>query len=391
MSRSNRGAAIVLDDSFVQDPHPLLRELREHRPLARVQIPYGARGVLVTRDADARAVLTAPEISKDVRPALAFAAGAAENRPSVSAHLLNSDGRDHRRLRRCMADALKIDDLDHWLAIIEKVVADETDKFVSGRRSGDLRRWADRIPAAVITTVLGLTMPDSAALIECCRPLAEQHSRGAVARATTEVARRIAAVIESSGPPSAGLSRLIAARDAGAMDHRELVSSVFLAMFAGYETAAAFLGSAAGQLLTGRGRGWFRAFGSNPLPSVTELLRLEPPLAMATARLTRSALTLPSGSVPAGSLIFVSLAAANRDPRRYPFPDEPRLGRPAHLSFGFGDHYCLGQRVAQFEVSAALTALFDRAPSIRLSQPKELTYARSVFIRTPMALPVRWD
>lgn len=388
---ATRAHPIVLDEDFIDDPHPLLRRLREEDPLAWVTIPYGSRGVLVTRDADARAAMTAPEVSKDVRPALAITTRAPST-ASLSAHLLNSDNDDHHRLRACLGAAVRIDDAENWWSqIIWKAAGEETDAFLRGRGHGDLREWADRVPSAVISAVLGISRAETSALVAACGPLAAQQSRQDVAAATVQVQERIASLLSQTRArrPTAAVASLAAAHAAGTIDHQELMASVFVALFAGFETAAAFLGSAMERLLASR-RTW------TELPDtldqvISELLRLEPPLAMATVRLSRQPLQLPSGPVRAGTLIFVSLAAANRDPRRYQDPDELLPGRPAHLSFGFGDHYCLGHRVARLEVAAALTCLRDRAPRLRPVSPTPPRHRRSVFIRTPESLPARWD
>lgn len=63
------------------------------------------------------------------------------------------------------------------------------------------------------------------------------------------------------------------------------------------------------------------------------------------------------------------LAAANRDPRKWPDAERFDITRAAsgHVGFGFGIHQCLGQMVARLEAEAVLGALIPRVRSIRLA------------------------
>lgn len=72
--------------------------------------------------------------------------------------------------------------------------------------------------------------------------------------------------------------------------------------------------------------------------------------------------------IPEGSLIDVCLGAGNRDPERWENPDNYDLHRPEkrHVGFAAGPHTCLGRFVASAEMAAAVDALLDRLPKLRL-------------------------
>ena len=91
---------------------------------------------------------------------------------------------------------------------------------------------------------------------------------------------------------------------------------------------------------------------------VDELLRLEPPL-HALVRSTRCEVDLAGSRIPANSVIWVSIAAANRDPRRFDSPDEILISRTGtrHISFGHGPHFCLGNHLGKMISEAALRAV----------------------------------
>lgn len=90
-------------------------------------------------------------------------------------------------------------------------------------------------------------------------------------------------------------------------------------------------------------------------------------------RLAIAEVELGGARIPAGALVYLSLAGANRDPRRYDTPNELRLDRGAsrHLTFGHGIHYCIGATLGRATVTAALQTLLAEAPQFRAAQPLE--------------------
>lgn len=69
-------------------------------------------------------------------------------------------------------------------------------------------------------------------------------------------------------------------------------------------------------------------------------------------------------TVPAGTAMLLLFGAANRDPERFPDPDTFNIhrGNISHLTFGKGQHYCLGANLARLEGRVALDELLNRWP-----------------------------
>jgi cytochrome P450 len=105
-------------------------------------------------------------------------------------------------------------------------------------------------------------------------------------------------------------------------------------------------------------------------PLVEEVVRLQPP----GPRLGREAVQqaeLGDSTVAAGTRVGISVTAANRDPARFPEPDQVHLDRPArHLSFGAGPHRCPGARLARAETAAAVRTLLRLMPRFEVLQPR---------------------
>jgi cytochrome P450 len=102
---------------------------------------------------------------------------------------------------------------------------------------------------------------------------------------------------------------------------------------------------------------------------------------------------LPSGVVPSGSAVQVSIPSANRDATRFTDPGEFDLRRDPnpHLTFGAGPHFCVGAPLARLELQIALAALTSRLPGLRLAaDPAELSYTQDTLVRALVSLPVAW-
>src|SRR4029078_10013157 len=83
--------------------------------------------------------------------------------------------------------------------------------------------------------------------------------------------------------------------------------------------------------------------------AIEEILRLESPSPV-QARWVQHDVELHGTTVPEGSIMLLLNGAANRDERHCTNPDQFDLHRDeAHLSFGYGLHFCLGAALARLE------------------------------------------
>jgi cytochrome P450 len=99
---------------------------------------------------------------------------------------------------------------------------------------------------------------------------------------------------------------------------------------------------------------------------IEEVLRLEGSSKM-TSRIARKNTRIGDMPIAAGTKIFVALAAANRDPRRFEDPHAFVLGRPKikeHLAFGRGAHVCAGSPLARVEVRVLLEQFLAQTSDI---------------------------
>lgn len=102
-------------------------------------------------------------------------------------------------------------------------------------------------------------------------------------------------------------------------------------------------------------------------PAFEESLRYES-TAQTFFRTTSKACELAGVPLAANHKVLTFLAAANRDPRKWPDPDVYRIERrpSGHMALGSGIHGCVGQAIARLEGEVVLTALAKRVKRIEV-------------------------
>ena len=92
-----------------------------------------------------------------------------------------------------------------------------------------------------------------------------------------------------------------------------------------------------------------------------------------------------------GTGLCLYYAAANHDPAVFHEPERFDITRHPnpHVAFGLGVHYCIGAPLARVELQAALKALTERLPNLRLSSDTYSYHPKNVF-RYLKELPVSY-
>jgi len=246
-----------------------------------------------------------------------------------------------------------------------------------------LTAFAERLPVIVIARLLGVPQSD------CDRLLGWSHAMVAMYqarrdRAIEEAANAAAAafaayleavIAERRGAPGDDLiSHLIAAEAAGdRLSRAELIATCILLLNAGHEATVHAIGNGVAAILAAR-LPPARLFADRAATAATveECLRFDPPLHLFT-RIAREPVTRFGHAFAPGDSVGLLLAAANRDPAR--FPDAQRFAPDrepgGQLAFGAGIHFCLGAPLARLEMAVALPMLFARLPGLALAEPPE--------------------
>jgi cytochrome P450 len=394
---------VELDAAFFADPHQMYATLREVGPVARARTPLGLPVWLVTRYDDARRALVDPRLSKDAAgfaavldrhalpPELRFALA-----QELVRHMLSSDPPDHTRLRKLVGRAFTGRAIAGMRPRIEAIGARLADEMAVGPAEVDLLdAFAFPLPMSVICELLGVPAADRTAFRRWSGLLLSSDGapadRGAAGIAMAQYLTALVAD-KRARPGDDMLSAIVAAsEDADQLSADETVSMAFLLLVAGHETTVNLIGNGMLALLRYPDvRAELRAEPDRIPRAVEEFLRFDGPVNLATFRHTTEPMDISGVTIPAGEVVLVALASANRDPEHYASADQLDLQRDSgHLAFGFGIHHCLGAPLARLEGDVAFRILLTRFPHMTLAvEPSQLTWRSSMLIRGLTRLPV---
>jgi cytochrome P450 len=181
------------------------------------------------------------------------------------------------------------------------------------------------------------------------------------------------------------ISALVAAHDdAEALSADELLAFVLLLLLAGNETTTNLIGN--GMLALGRNPDQLELLSRDRslMPrAVEEMLRYDGPV-QATVRHNHEQVEVSGVALVPETMVFVILAAANRDPDHFDRPDVFDITREPNgqIAFGDGIHFCLGAALARLEGAIAFASVIERFPRLRLAAPETApTYKGSYFLR----------
>jgi cytochrome P450 len=125
---------------------------------------------------------------------------------------------------------------------------------------------------------------------------------------------------------------------------------------------------------------------------VEETLRWDGPAANVLIRFPTEDVELAGVRISKGDPVTIVYTAAGRDPR-YHGIDAHRFDitrdTKSHLSFGHGEHFCLGTHLARLDTQIALEELYRRFDVALAVPPDELTYCPSLLVNGLRELPVR--
>lgn len=126
--------------------------------------------------------------------------------------------------------------------------------------------------------------------------------------------------------------------------------------------------------------------------AIDEAVRFEP-VATFKARETSRDVEIAGTLIPKGSIVSMVVQTANRDPEVFENADTFDIDRPnkPNFGFGYGVHMCIGLFVAKAEIEAAVNAIFDMLPNIRLDPDMPPPVIKGVNLRGPDAVHVVWD
>ena len=320
----------------------------------------------------------------------------------MTKQMLFLDPPSHTRLRSLASQAFtpkRVEQLgDQIIAKIKMIAKTLLHDAESGQSIDIVSDLAGPLPAMVTAALLGVDVADHRKLKTWSCAFAEvlgnfQHNPERAFTLLTnleEMTEYFRDAVRTHGERDGLIRNLLRAQENGdRLTEDEVIANVIVTMVGGQETTTNLIAN--GLLTLLRHPDQMARLRSNRqlLPSaVEEMLRFEPP-SQHTARIAPSYLTLEGQTIQRGQAVIAVMAAANRDPLRFPDPDRFDISRSdnRHLSFGWGPHFCFGAALARLEARITFQVLLDRYEHIELL-PGPYIWRENLGLRGLFKLPV---
>jgi cytochrome P450 len=363
----------LLNPLVIADPTTFYRELRERDPVH--WDPYMHAWVVMSYP---EVVTVLNEYLADRTPVpsyldrlgLSFMTPFAE---MMLRQMMFMDGEMHTRLRGLCAAAFTPRRVRNMREVIESVADELLDIVIPSGRMDMVAEFANPLPAIVTAKMLGLPVEDYRQVGAWVLDIAEmlgnvQHHPDRMAQTVQSLEKLkgyVATKMEEqrSCPTDGFIHSLMTAEVNGArLTDDEVIANTIITLIGGHETTTNLIASGFVALLN-RPQ-CFEQLRNHPEiinSAVEELLRFVSPV-QHTARIAPGDMQLGGKTIQKGSKVVAVLAAANRDPARFPDPDNLDLRRPnnKHLAFGWAAHFCFGAPLARMEGQIAFNTLLRR-------------------------------
>jgi amino acid adenylation domain-containing protein len=392
----------LLDPEVLANPYPLFRRLREEDP---VHWDPFLHAWVVTRYADVLEVLHTFSADRTPTPQQLSAMGLDHLVPIAQLmvkQMLFMDASAHTRLRGLASVAFTPARVNTLKSHIEEIVNDLLDSVQDKGEMDIITDLAEPLPAIVTAEMLGVPVSDRQQLKQWSANFAEmlgnfQHNPERAQLMLRTVDEMTAyfrdAVREIKKNPREGLihSLLTAEVEGDQLAEEEVVANTIVTMVGGQETTTNLIGNGVLTLLRNPEQLERLQNDLSLIPSaVEEMLRYESP-SQHTARLAPSDRVLGGKQISKRQAVIAVMAAANRDPEKFPDPDNFDIERKdnRHLAFGYAAHFCFGAPLARAEGQIVFETLLRRMPTLRL-EPQKLVWRTNLGLRGLTSLKVKF-
>ncbi len=389
----------LLDPTVLANPYPLYQRLRAEEPVYWDAVLHAW---VVTRYSDVVTVLQRCSADRTPAPEHLTTMGLEAFNPIAQVmkrQMLFMDPPAHTRIRRLAASAFT----PHRVEALRQHIQEITDTLLASvREAGRMDVIADLaapLPATVTAEMLGVPVADRDQLKAWTNNFAEvlgnlQHNPDRTPQALRVLEEMTAyfreKVRECPHSLKDGLvTGLMTAEEQGdRLSEEDVIANSILTMAGGQETTTNLIGN--GLLTLLRNPDQMRMLREDPslIPTaIEELLRYESPIQY-TARMAPDDMEIGGQLIRKRQAVMAVIGAANRDPERFPDPDQLDIHREnnRHVAFGWATHFCFGAPLARIEGQIAFESLL-RLPNLTLD-PVPLVWQDNHGFRGLRALPI---
>lgn len=289
----------------------------------------------------------------------------------------NFDAPLYDDVRRCTSAPFRPKSVSNLADRIRELANQRLDELMP-RRTFDLtQEYGGIVAASVVCDLVGLPVdlaPDVLATVNA-GSLAQPGSGVEVANARPGYLEYLTPIVERRRADASSsttiVDKLIAFRlpDGSSLSDVEVATQMLGVFIGGTETVPKIVAHGLWELVQRPDQlGAVRTdLDANVPVARDEIIRYCAP-AQWFARTVRKPFTIHDTTINPGQRIITLIASANRDEREYPQPDEfiwdRRIERS--LTFGRGQHFCLGFHLARLEIAILVAEWLKRVPEYRV-------------------------
>jgi len=298
----------------------------------------------------------------------------------INTWMLAMDEPRHTRCRRLVSLAFTPRMITGLRPMIERVVGELLDHLVKQRQVEFMREFAEKLPAYVISDMLGISRKDRdnfqewAVAVTRFSAAAGADLNDFVAPASTGLENLMELfnplISERRLQPKNDLisSMLLVEEDGDHLSREELFAMCIFLFIAGQDTTMALLGS--GIWLLSQHPEQLAKLRAHPESlvesAVEEFIRCESPVPRGVRR-AREAFQIDGRTIEQDQTVILLIGAANHDPDQFPDPYLFNIERTPnqHVGFGRGPHFCIGAPLARLEAQIALREIVRRVTKLQ--------------------------
>ncbi|MBV9301933.1 MAG: cytochrome P450 [Acidobacteriaceae bacterium] len=392
----------LLDPEVLANPYPLFRRIRSTDP---VHWDMFLHAWVITRYDDVVRVFKTFSADRTPSPRQLSEMGLEHMSPIAALmvkQMLFLDPPTHTRIRSLAACVFTPRRVSVLRDRIENIARRLLLRVAETGEMDVMADFASPLPAIITATLLGVPEEDYEQLKDWSADFAEmlgnfQHNPDRTPRILKTVEEMTTyfrdRIREQHQHPREGLlhSLLTAEVNGDKLSEEEVIANSIITMIGGQETTTNLIGNGLLALLRNPAElDRLRRDGSLLGSAVEELLRYDCP-SQHTARIAPADMEMGGKRISGGQAVIAVMAAANRDPERFPDPDRLDLSRAdnRHLAFGWASHFCFGAPLARLEGQISFS-LLTQLPNLHLTS-ESLQWRNNLGLRGLVALPVRFD
>jgi cytochrome P450 len=376
-----------MDPEMARNPQPLFKSLRDDMPVMAVDMPSGAKGIVLTRKEDIMSALRQPDVFSSNMDAVDLK----NKRPMIP---LQIDPPEHKKFRKLLDPIFAPRKMAAMDEEVSALVNHLIDQFIDRGEVDFAKEFSIPFPSQVFITLLGLPLEELPEFLKMkdgiIRPdhvtgkgygsKASQDYQQEIADSVYDYFNMILDQREVERRDDLLSLFLDAEMEGDRLSREDILDICFLFLIAGLDTVTATLDCMFSFLAQHPDHRRQLVEDPSIIPNaIEEMLRWETPV-MGIARVAVQETEVAGCPVHSGDQIMIMIGSANTDEAEYPDGDVVRWDRDVnpHIAFGGGIHRCLGSHLARMELRVALREWHKRIPEYEVEPGHTLVYTPGI-------------